>query len=289
MRKSFLVLALALSLCALAAVSASAATSSGLRGDYVALGDSYTSGPLIPNQIIEAGMCGRSDHNYPHLIAPSLGATEFRDASCGGAETEDMTATQDLDYGPDNPPQFDRLDRDTKLVTLGIGGNDVGFGEIIDNCVSPTPTGHPCTDHYVVNGNDELRQRITDTAPKITAVIQGIKARSPRAKIFVVGYPAIFPETGTGCWPQMPIAPDDVAYLRGIQKALNAMIANTAAANRVTYVDVYTPSIGHDACQPLTINRWVEPAAPNQPAYPVHPNLAGEQGMANAVLTAINA
>jgi lysophospholipase L1-like esterase len=288
MRKSFLVLALALSLSALATVSASASASPNLRGDYVALGDSFTSGPLILNQIIEAGMCGRSDHNYPHLIAPTLGATEFRDASCGGAQTKDMTATQDLDFGPDNPPQFDRLDADTKLVTLGIGGNDMGFGEIIDNCLSPTPTGHPCQDHYVVNGRDELRVRIADTAPKIAAVIKGIKARSPRAKVVMVGYPAIFPETGTGCWPQMPIAPDDVAYLRGIQKELNAMIASTAKANRATYVDVYTPSIGHDACQPLTINRWVEPAVPNQPAYPVHPTALGMRGMADAVLATIN-
>jgi lysophospholipase L1-like esterase len=287
MRKSLLVLALALSLFVFGAASASAAPS--LRGDYVALGDSYTSGPAIPNQDIAAGQCYRSDHNYPHLIAPLLGATAFRDASCSGAQTKDMTGTQDLDVGPDNPPQFDRLTRNTKLVTLGISGNDIGFVSIIENCATPIPSGHPCQDHYVVNGQDELRARIDATRPKVVEVLRGIRARSPQAKILVVGYPAIFNDTDNNCWPQIPVAPDDVPYLRGIEKALNAMLASAAAANRATYVDTYTPSIGHDACQPLTINRWVEPLVPNQPAAPVHPNAAGEQGMANAVLAAISA
>ncbi len=285
MRKSPLVLLVALALFALTAASASAAP--GLRGDYVALGDSYTSGPAIPNQDIAAGQCYRSDHNYPHLVAPTLGATAFRDASCSGAQTKDMTGIQTADVGPDNPPQFNRLNSNTRLVTLGIGGNDIGFVSIFEDCASPTPTGHPCRDHYVVNGHDELRQRIAATAPKVTAVLKGIKARSPQAKILVVGYPAIFPDTGTGCWPQMPLAPDDVPYLRGIEKALNGMLAKTAAANHATYVDTYTPSIGHDACQPLTINRWIEPVVPNQPAAPVHPNAAGERGMADAVLATL--
>jgi lysophospholipase L1-like esterase len=285
MRKIFVPFALALGLLALMLPSAGAAST--LRGDYVALGDSYTSGPVIPNQDPAAGQCYRSDHNYPHLIAPKVGPTAFRDASCSGAQTKDMTGTQVLDVGPNNPPQFDRLNSSTRLVTLGISGNDIGFVSILENCASPTPTGHPCQDKYVVNGQDELRQRIADTAPKVAAVLQGIKARSPKARTLVVGYPAILPDTGNGCWPQMPLAPDDVPYLRGIEQALNGMLASTAAANHATYVDTYTPSIGHDACQPLTINRWVEPVVPNQPAAPVHPNAAGEQGMANAVLAVL--
>ncbi len=286
MRKCFVALFAVVSLFVVAATTASAAPT--LRGEYVALGDSYTSGPAIPNQDIAAGQCYRSDHNYPHLIAPTLGATEFRDASCSGAQTKDMTGIQAADVGPDNPPQFDRLDGNTKLVTLGISGNDIGFVSIFEDCASPAPTGHPCQDKFVVNGHDELRDRIAATAPKVAAVLKGIKARSPKAKIFVVGYPTIFSDTDNNCWPLIPIAPDDVPYLRGIEKALNGMLASTAAANKAKYVDTYTPSIGHDACQPLTINRWVEPLVPNQPAAPVHPNAAGEQGMANAVLAALN-
>ena len=48
----------------------------------------------------------------------------------------------------------------------------------------------------------------------MAAVLQGIHARSPDARVFVVNYPAIFPETGNGCWPQMPVCFSDAPYLR---------------------------------------------------------------------------
>jgi hypothetical protein len=253
---------------------------------YVALGDSYTAGPLIPLQETDPLGCLRSDRNYPHLVATALGVPEFRDPSCSGAETDDMTQPQGVSPGP-NPPQFDRLDAGTQLVTLGIGGNDIGFSEIIENCGSLTPTGHPCQDHYVVNGRDELRERIAMTAPKVAAVLDGIRQRSPLARVLVVGYLAILPESGPGCWPQMPIAPDDVPYLRGIQKELNAMLEQQAVANGAEYVDAYAASVGHDACQ-LPVVRWVEPVVPASPAAPVHPNLFGMQGYAAAVLARID-
>jgi lysophospholipase L1-like esterase len=253
---------------------------------YVSLGDSYTAGPVIPVQQTDPLGCLRSDHNYPHLVAAALGVSVFRDPSCSGAETGDMTQPQGVSPGP-NPPQFDKLDADTQLVTLGIGGNDIGFSEILKNCFSPTPTGHPCQDHFVVNGHDELAARIQETAPKVAAVLDGIHQRSPKARVFVVAYLAILPETGSGCWPQMPIAPDDVPYLRGIEKQLNGMLAAEAKTNRASYVDAYTASIGHDACQ-LPTTRWVEPVVPTTPAAPVHPNLFGMQGYAAAVLAAVN-
>ena len=254
---------------------------------YVSLGDSYTAGPIIPVQQTDPLGCLRSDHNYPHLVAAALGVSDFHDPSCSGAETGDMTNAQGVSPGP-NPPQFDSLSTNTQLVTLGIGGNDIGFSEIVENCSSPTPTGHPCQDHYVVNGHDELSDRIDMTAPKIAAVLQGIHQRAPKAQIFVVAYLAILPESGPGCWPQLPITPDDVPYLRGVEKKLNAMLATQAGANGAKFVDAYTASIGHDACQ-IPGFRWVEPAVPASPAAPVHPNLFGMQGYAAAVLARINA
>lgn len=254
---------------------------------YVSLGDSYTAGPLVPNQNQSPAGCLRSDHNYPHLIAPSLALPAFRDVSCSGAETEDMTSAQSVTPGP-NPPQFNALNQATEVVTLGISGNDIGFSEIVENCSSPTPTGTPCQDRYVVDGRDEISERIAATAPKVAAVLQGIRSRSPRADTFVVGYPAILPDTGNGCWPQMPVTSGDVPYLRAKEKELNAMLAAQAAANGAVYVDTYTPSIGKDACQLPTV-RWVEPVVPVNPAAPVHPNARGMEGMAAVVLAAIRA
>ncbi|MGI8808313.1 MAG: GDSL-type esterase/lipase family protein [Acidimicrobiales bacterium] len=84
----------------------------------------------------------------------------------------------------------------------------------------------------------------------------------------------------------LPIAPGDAPYLRDKEKELNAMLAAQAAAAGATYVDVYSPSVGHDACQPPG-TRWIEPLVPLSPAAPVHPNALGMQGTAAVLLAAM--
>jgi lysophospholipase L1-like esterase len=254
-------------------------------GIYVALGDSYTAGPLVPSQILSAKGCLRSDHNYAHIVAAGIGASALRDASCSGATTANMTGAQGV-VGRTNPPQFNSLSSATSIVTLGIGGNDIGFTSIILNCASIVWWGSPCHNKYVTNGDDKISDSINRAASKIAAAIDGIHARAPHARVFVVGYPAILPNSGGGCWPTMPITSNDVPYLRTKEKQLNSTIAAQAAAHHAKYVDVYTPSIGHDACSGYS-TRWVEPVVPLHLAAPVHPNATGEQGMANAVRAAI--
>ena len=260
---------------------AAAGSAGASEPSYVSLGDSYTAGPFIPLQIPPYG-CLKSDHNYPHLAAPALKKPAFRDPSCSGATTNDMTSPQGVDPDGPNPPQFDSLDGNTRIVSIGIGGNDIGFSDIAKNCSTTDPYGHPCQDKYVVNGHDIISERIQATAPKVAAVLQGIHSRSPRADVYVVDYLPIFPETGNGCWPVMPIAYDDVPYLRAKEKELNQMLADQGAANGATLVDAYSAGIGHDACELPTV-RWVEPVVPTSPAAPIHPNLAGMQGTAQAL------
>ena len=255
---------------------------------YVALGDSYTSGPVIPVQQTDPLGCLRSDHNYPHLVAPALQLPAFRDVSCGGATTNDMTQSQSVTPGPNPPPQFSALDSNTAAVSFTIGGNDIGFTSIATNCSSLVNAGTPCQDKYVVNGDDTISDSINATAPKVTAVIQGIHSRSPNAKIFVLGYLDILPDTGVGCYPQMPMTDGDVPYLRDKEKELNGMLHSVAVANGAVYVDTYAASIGRDACQLPTV-RWVEPVLPLNPAAPIHPNAAGMQGSADTLLAAMQA
>jgi lysophospholipase L1-like esterase len=249
---------------------------------YVALGDSYAAGPLIPLQIPPFG-CLKSNNNYAHLAARQLGLA-LTDPSCSGAETEDMTHPQNVDPDGPNPPQFDSLTRKTRTVTIQIGGNDIGFSSIARDCTSTTNEGTPCQDRYVHDGRDEISERIQATAPLVADVIQGIDARSPKARVLFVNYAAILPDTGPGCWPQMPITDGDVPYVRAKQKELNAMVAAQAAANGADLIDWYTASIGHDACQ-LPVVRWVEPVVPVNAAAPIHPNLGGMMG-ASALLVA---
>lgn len=252
-------------------------------GTYVALGDSYAAGPIIPVQEKPWG-CLKSTNNYAHLVARRLDV-DLRDATCSGAETGDMTEAQGVWPKP-NPPQFDRLDPSVTLVTLQIGGNDIGFSDIAKTCAQAGVEGDTCESHYVVNGDDELRDRIAATAPKIAAVIQGIHDRAPNATVLVLGYSGIFkigstPDAPAGC-PAMVVGESDAKYLRGVEEALNAMIADEAAANAATYVDVYGPSAGKTACD-LPVLRWIEPIVPVNAAAPIHPNLEGMIGVAGLV------
>jgi lysophospholipase L1-like esterase len=270
-------------------VSLAGALSVGAAGasaaNWAGLGDSYAAGPLIPNQQLSPLGCLRSDHNFAHLAAAALGRS-LADASCSGAKTDDMTTPQDVTPGQ-NPPQFNALTTDTQIATLQIGGNDIGFTSILENCATANPFAHPCRDKYVVNGHDTLADKIAATAPKVATVLQGIHARSPGARVFVVNYAAILPETGSGCWPQVPIAFSDVPYLRSVEKNLNAMLAQQAAANGARIVDDYTASIGRDACKSSS-TRWVEPLVPANAAAPFHPNARGEAGIAAEVVSAVS-
>lgn len=250
---------------------------------FVGLGDSYAAGPLIPNQSLNPLGCLRSDHNYAHLAAAQLGKT-LSDVSCSGATTEDMTNTQNVTPGP-NPPQFDALSAATQIVTLSIGGNDIAFTSIIENCAALTPFGHPCIDQYNNGSGDQLAARIDATAPKVAAVLQGIHTRAPSARVLVIAYEPILPETGSGCWPQVPLAWADVPYLRATEKRLNTMLASVAAANGARYVDTYTAAIGHDACKSSS-TRWVEPLVPGNTAAPFHPNARGMAGVTPTIVAA---
>jgi len=267
----------------LATLAAALPASAAAEPNYVALGDSYVAGPLIPVQIRPWG-CLKSNNNYAHLSAPRLGLT-LRDPSCSGAETEDMTQSQGVSPEP-NPPQFDRLGADTEVVTLGIGGNDIGFSSLAEDCFTPTPSaGSPCKDMYTAGGSDEVSARIAETGPKVAQVLQGIQARSPGARVYVVNYPAIFPDQGPGCYPQIPVADGDVAWLREKQKELNQMLADQAAAGGAALVDWYTASIGHDACQ-LPGIKWTEGPVTMNAAAPVHPNLLGMMAASELVVAA---
>ena len=250
---------------------------------YTALGDSFAAGPLIPNPVAPLG-CLKSSNNYGRIAQRTLAFAEYRDATCSGAETDDMFAPQNVSPGGPNPPQLDSLSADTRLVTLTIGGNDIGFSDLAQDCVSAWPFGSPCRDRYT-RGGDQISARIAATAPKVDAVLDALRLRSPLAKVLIVNYSAIFPHSGSGCWPRIPVTPRDVAWLRAKHVELNGMLAQQAAANGAAIVDVYGVSAGRDACAGSG-TRWVEPYIPGNPAAPLHPNRRGMEAMAALVVAA---
>jgi lysophospholipase L1-like esterase len=266
-----------------------------LHGSYVALGDSYTAGLGVPKQTGAIAGCGQSTGSYPYLVARRL-RLELTDMSCSSATIADMTAAQPTRQGT-NPAQLSALSSDAALVTVSIGGNDIGIIGIVTKCAEldllPTlirgrgsSTLTPCEDHYTSGGGDQIRQRIQAVSGHLADTLAQIKDRSPRARVYVVGYPDLLPTGGGGCGDTMGITSSDIAFLDQEELRLNAVLKEVAHAAGDGYVDTYTPSEGHDACS-APGSRWLEPLLPSAPAAPLHPNAAGEQMMAGAVVEAV--
>lgn len=260
---------------------------------YVSLGDSYTSGPLVlphDTRWVPQG-CGQSIRNYPHLAALRLGASSFTDVSCGGATIDDLYEPQTgLPDGSTNAPQLEALGPDVDVVTIGIGGNDVGFVGLALGCIRLVgpPTEQPCTPTYTGGGQDLVSDQIAEVAPELGQALDDIHAAAPDAEVFVVGYPTSLPDDAVACWPYVPILQADMPYLVAKYKQMNAMLAEQAARHDATYIDIYAPSIGHDACKPPAI-AWVNGVVVVPPSYPAHPNELGLAASSVVVADAIRA
>lgn len=251
---------------------------------YVAMGDSYTAAPGLP-PYEGPPECARSQDNYPHLAAGALGLA-LEDVSCSGASRLDFTQAQ---Y-PSQPPQFDALSEDTEVVSVSMGGNDNRiFDRLATGCAATDESdtadrGAPCKKAY---GKEEAAAISSDLAPYIEALAR-IHALAPHAKVFVVGYPALASATGPGCFDSMHWTTADFHWGNAVELKLDRMLEQAARRDRYTYVDTYTPSIGHDVCEPLGV-RWIEPLLGSATGAALHPNGLGEEHDALALESAMRA
>jgi lysophospholipase L1-like esterase len=225
------------------------ATEAAKPATYVALGDSYTAAPGVPQTEQQSG-CLRSNGNYPSLLAHELHA-EFVDVSCVGATTSSLTGSQSAG-GHVYPAQFAALDKHTSLVTLGLGGNDLKlFQTAIGTCgqlALDHPRGSPCRDYYEADGrkNDPLLDKIDAIGARVTRAVKRVHQRAPRAKVVLVGYPQPVPAHGRCAI--LPLAAGDYSYARSILTALDAALKLAAHRGDAIYIDLEKASRGHDVC-----------------------------------------
>jgi GDSL-like Lipase/Acylhydrolase family len=263
---------------ALTAILPSVASANGLS--YVAMGDSYTAGPgILPYSTTAPPGCGQSQANYPHLVASVLGLS-LTDVSCGGAKTENLENEQVLASPPNNPPQFSALSASTNVVSLGMGGNDFNaFGTLVEGCTEIDSAwlavngnvGAPCKEALEGFVQYVLKE---DVAPANAALAE-IRALSPKAKVFVVGYPEITPANGF-CPTAIPWTTGDLTWFREIEQQGNALKRSEALANHDVFVDTFPLSVGHNACEPVG-KRWIEPIVGSLTGVALHPNATGQQ------------
>ncbi len=252
---------------------------------YVALGDSFSSGPLIPTTDL-AGGCARSDHNYPSLVAAALRVKKLVDVTCSGATTRDLTGVQRPFGDARIPPQLHAVDARTDLVTLGIGGNDFDlFTTMVYLCSqlrASDPTGAPCARRLSTRGPD-LSADTKLIGDRVATALRRIRHRAPDATVLLVGYLRLVPDTGT-C-PGLPFATGDYAQARRITGALDRALARAARRAGVRYVDMRSASRGHDIC---SADPWVNGQTTDRTkALAYHPFEAGMQADARRVLAAL--
>ena len=248
--------------------------------EYVSLGDSFTAAPLVPPTDTST-LCLRSGVNYPALVAEAMPGTALTDVSCSGATTGNTLSPQ-TGNGGSVPPQFDALEEGTDLVTVGLGGNDEGlFGRTLGSCVlvaSQDPTGAPCTE--AARGGRDLDRRLGRITDNLVEVVAGIEERSPQARVLLVGYPQLIPETGT-C-EDLPLARGDYPFARTVNRGLADAVQAAAAEADVEFVDLWAPSAGHDICaeEPWINGRTTSPAV----ALAYHPLAIEQREVADLVL-----
>ncbi|NLG55432.1 MAG: SGNH/GDSL hydrolase family protein [Rhodococcus sp.] len=246
----------------------------------MALGDSFSNGiPILPLDLEQGSTprCTPSLLNYPHLVAQELGAVSFDDETCGGAKTASFTSGEQ--------PQYNALTPHTDLVTVGIGGNDMGLLSLGESCINFLPEGTPgtrsCADTATAHGGDLYSEKIVAFAPRYTQIVHEIRERSPHARIVFVGYPtAIRPG---GCYPMQPMWARDADYIQARIDQINDVMRTTVTAAGAEYVSLRESTVGHDACA-VGADRWLEGPIPSTIAAPLHPNQTGHANAAQQVL-----
>lgn len=255
--------------------------------DYVALGDSFAAGPLVPTQNGEAGTCLQStDNGYPAQLATALGVRNFRNVTCSGAKAQEF-GQAGPGWGRGKTPQYDALSADTDLVTLTIGANDAGLFQDLIGCLNPLPdnTARACVDRFTAGVVDQLAAKVDAAAPIIGGALDEIARRAPHARIVITSY-ADYLRPG-GC-PSLaaPITTRDADYLQTTIDRLGDRIAEQAAARGATFVDLRPAGLGHDSCA-APEERWIEPLVPASGAAPFHPNARGGQAIAAEIANAL--
>jgi lysophospholipase L1-like esterase len=236
---------------------------------YVALGDSYASGQGGGDYDTgdEDGECRHSAAGYPALLNAEPGIRLVADLSCGGDTTEDLLDTQ-----------MDDLNEDTRLVTITIGGNDLGAIRVAAVC-SLAPSSPDCRSMLLsawdlLAPGGELERRLRTTFAEV-------RADAPNARIVVTGYPNLFEGPGTS--PDSEVL---ISTLRTATESLNADIEAAVVAERrsgsdIAFADVTEAFAGHGAG---AAEPWIHSSGSDM----FHPRSAGYVAYADAIRAALS-
>ncbi|WP_432079594.1 SGNH/GDSL hydrolase family protein [Streptomyces sp. YPW6] len=250
----------ALSTLAIAAVAAiglaapASAADPAATGGYVALGDSYSSGVGAGSYLPDSGGCRRSTAAYPYLWQAANSPASFDFVACSGATTSSVASGQ-----------LGALGASTSLVSVTAGGNDVGFADVMQDCV----LGSEAT---CLSSVDAAVGQMNDTLPgSLDALYDGIRARAPQARVVVLGYPRFYQLSGSCV---AGLSETERAAINNASDVLNDVIAKRSADAGFTFSSVVDEFTGHELCSG---DAWLHSVTvPIENSY--HPKAAGQSG-----------
>jgi lysophospholipase L1-like esterase len=248
----------------------STATARVLR--YAALGDSYSSGEGNPPFDPDSGACHRSPAGWPRVVArDEPGIALVAHVACSGATSRALRHR--FDEEPPQLCQLSSLSRPADLVTITIGGNDVGFARVLADCY--------LSDCVLDRGLARARSRIRKALPRLLARdYRGLLTADPRGTVLVVGYPQLFPGSrseSVGCpW----LGDRERRTLNRLARLLDRTTARSARRAGLHYVSVLHALDHHELC---TRRSWVYPIGPFGGQLRGHPLRAGQEAIAAVV------
>ena len=294
--------------------------------DYLAVGDSYTSGEGAFDYLSETdtatNSCHLSLHSYPLQITQLIyGASGGHSVACSGAKIGDIFPSSQKTYRgqasdsivpsqisvdrtsqllssfmPGYLPQSDFVTHyQAGIITVSVGGNDIGFSEILKSCVIPHLSLHLSDSVCYSTYEDrlELINLINRTVPKWAALFEHLASSSPVSKIYAIGYPQIFYDKGN-CPMNVKLSKSELEFSAEIIDYLNGAIEQATSVAGVNYVDVSQALFGYRLCETASYSVAVNGLTAGKDGGVLglkifgnesyHPNAFGQSLIKNAIL-----
>jgi lysophospholipase L1-like esterase len=256
--------------------------------DYIGLGDSYTSGEgafdYLDGTDTPDNMCHTSRNSYPLLLTHDLfSGAGGHSVACSGAVIKDVGSTDGNYRGQvRNVPSLQQLQEfqalllesvetnfipgyiaqqrfvkrwQPRIATVSIGGNDIGFGSILQNCIMPHISRH-MSDNTCYNTYEdrlELSRLVDRTVPRWTALYNQLKREAPGMRLYAIGYPQLADSAGS-CGLNVQLDTSELEFAAGMVDYLNQSIQKAAVAAHIPYVDISQALAGHRLCETASHN-----------------------------------
>ena len=238
---------------AVSALSVAAPAAAQSSANYVALGDSYSSGVGAGNY--SDGSCDQSSNAYSALWAKANDPSSYVTETCSGATTSSVISSQ-----------LSALSASTTLVSITVGGNDVGFSSVMETCVIFSTSD-------CVSAVDTAENEVAADLPgELNSVLGDIAADAPNARVVVLDYPDLYDlSRSSSC---IGLSTTDRTDLNQAADILDGVIQTQAQDYGYTYVDIRPYFAGHEICDS---NSWLHSVNFLDIDESYHPTASGQE------------